>query len=318
MKIEKLIIKKAREKAGARIVLSEASLSSEVLQSGLRAAKMGICKIILLGDSSLKKFESKNVEVINPKTYKRLGQMQNFLFELRREKGLSLEAAKKLLKDLNYFGVVLVKMGFADGMVSGKVSETKNVIKPALQIIKTRKGVHMASSCTLMLGKQNYNFADCGLVKYPSAGELCDIAKESACSTEKLLGVRAKVAFLSFATLGSADGASVDNIKSAMASLKRQKAKFEFEGPLQVDSAINKEVAKFKAPNSKIAGFCNTLVFPNLDAGNIGYKLFREGSGCRCVGPLVQGLAKPVNDVSRGASVEEILLTIAITVLQID
>ena len=318
MKIQKLIFKKAKEKKDKWIVLPEASVSREVLNAGLKASKFGLCKVIFLGDDALKKFENKNIKVINPKTFEKLGEMQKFLFELRKEKGLTFAGAKKLLKDLNYFGVTLVKMGFADGMVSGKVSSSKDVIRPALQIIKTKQGIKTASSCMLMLGKKSYTFADCGIVRYPTAEQLCDIAKASAFSTEKFLGVKAKVGFLSFSTLGSGNGESVDLVCEAVKLLKKQKVGFEFEGPLQADSALNLEVAKQKAPKSRIAGFCNTLIFPNLDAGNIGYKLFREASGCECVGPITQGLAKPVNDLSRGANEKEILLSIATTIIQID
>ena len=316
MNFEKIILNKAKN-SGKWIVLPEAGKSSEVLKAGLLAVKQKICNVVLIGDEKLNKYQSKNIKVINHKKFDGLKDMQNFLFELRKEKGLTLSEAKKLLADENYFATVFVKMGLADAVVSGKVTESKNVIKPALQIIKAKNKNSIVSSCFLMLSKtQKFVFADCGLVVSPTDDELCEIALASAQSAKTFLNLQPKVALLSYSTLKSGSGESVDKVLSAANKLKTLKPKFKFEGPLQFDAATEKAVALAKAPKSKIAGECNTFVFPSLDAGNIGYKIFKFASGGSAIGPIMQNLDKPVNDLSRSASEKEILLSIAITVLQ--
>lgn len=316
MDLRKKFLKDAKN-SNCWIALPEAGRCERVLKAGLFAAKKKICNIILIGDEKLKQFECKNIKVINPKSFDKISEMSSLLFLLRKEKGLTLAQAKKLVQDENYFAVMLLKMGLCDGVVNGAITPSKQVIKPALQIIKSEKNVKTVSTAFIICNKNmNLILSDCALNINPDAQALSEIASISAKTCEDFLGERAKVGFLSYSTKGSASGESVDKICETLKILKAKKAKFSFDGEFQVDAALDENVAQLKATKSKIAGSCNTLIFPDLNSGNIGYKMLRLAKGCVAIGPVVQGLAKPVNDVSRSATQTEIVLSMAITAIQ--
>ena len=324
MSIEKRIIAKAKKNLRL-IVLPEAGREQRVLDGGLLAASEGIAKIILIGGEDLKKHENTNIKVIVPSVYENKKTLINTLYEKRAAKGMTQEEAAKLIEnDTIMFGTMLVECGYADGMVAGAITKTADVLRPALQIIKAAPGVSVVSAAHLMSGKTINNkehcllFSDCALNIEPTAEQLADIAISTAESARTICGIEPVVAFLSFATCGKAQTEECKKIAEALEILRTRKVDFAFDGPLQADTALDPGVAKIKAPNCAIGGTANCLIFPNLMAGNIGYKLFQRGSGgvISAIGPFTQGLNKPINDLSRGCNVDEIVDTIAITAIQ--
>ena len=244
----------------------------------------------------------------------------------RKEKGMTREEARNLLlTDYMYFACMLVKLGYADGVVSGACHSTANTLRPSLQIIKTKPGVKLVSSFMLMIvpncpygANGTFLFADCGLEQNPTPDKLAAIAGSSASSFKELVHQEPKVAFLSHSSKGSAHHADVDKVVEAVKIAKEEFPQYEMDGELQLDAAIIPEVAKTKAPDSTVAGLANVLIFPDLDAGNIGYKLVQRLAHAEAYGPITQGMAKPVNDLSRGCSKEDIVGAIAITALQVE
>jgi len=301
------------------IVLPEAEYSERILAAGLNAAKMNLAKIIFFGTEEMRKYENNNIKVIDINSYENYDILKSKLYEKRKHKGLTLEQADELLKDPIYFGVMLVECGYADGLVAGAVTESAKVLKPALQIIKGREGINTISCCSILEGKtinnkaHAYVLADSALVEKPTSEQLADIAIASAKTCKDVLELEPVVAFLSYTTKSKKENEVTNLIKDAMEILKERKVDFVYDGEMQVDAAIDPVVAKLKAPESTVAGKANCLIFPDLVSGNIGYKLMQRGGNLRAVGPVCQGLNKPINDLSRGATVEEILICIALT-----
>ena len=263
------------------------------------------------------------VKIINPIEDSRYDKLVNDFYELRKAKGMTLQKAKETLKDETYFGMMMVKEGFADGLVSGACHSTSNTLRPALQILKTAPGTKLVSAFFIMVvpdceyGENGtFIFSDSGLNEYPDAESLAEIAISSSKSFEQLVQKQAKVAMLSYSTYGSATSPLTEKVVEATKILKEKAPDLICDGELQLDAAIIPEIAKSKAPGSSVAGKANTLIFPDLDAGNIGYKLVQRLAKAEAYGPLCQGIAKPVNDLSRGCSSDDIVGVIAITAVQ--
>lgn len=244
-----------------------------------------------------------------------LEKMTAKLCELRAKKGMSEEQARIALTDASYFGTMLVVMGYADGLVSGAINSTANTVRPALQLIKTKPDASIVSGAFLMCFKDHVAvFSDCAINLNPNAEQLADIAAQSA-ATAKSFGIEPRVGMLSYSTLGSGKGPDVTLVEEATAILKRNKPELPVVGPIQFDAAWSPAVAASKAKSDPVAGTVNVFIFPNLSAGNIGYKAVQRTSGAVAVGPILQGLNKPVNDLSRGALVEDIINTVALTAI---
>lgn len=323
-------IKEEAKKDIKTIVLPE-SEDIRVLQAAQMITNEHIANIILIGDAEeIKEKASKEnidltgVNIINPATFNNFSKYANDLYELRKNKGMTLEQAKKLLKENSrYFATMMVKEEEADGFVSGASHPTSDTLKPALQILKTAPNTKLVSAFFIMV-LQNKNFgeegtfifADCGLNEYPDADALSEIAISSAKSFEELIGKEPKVAMLSYSTYGSASSPLTEKVVEATALLRSKAPDLICDGEIQLDAAIIPEVAELKAPNSKLKGKANILIFPDLDAGNIGYKLTQRFGNAEAYGPLCQGTSKPVNDLSRGCSANDIVGVVAITAIQ--
>ena len=322
-------IEKIKEQARTekkKIVLPE-TMDERILDATRIIVEEDIAEIILLGnkESILKTHPTlTNVEIIDPLTSELTKEFAQKLYELRKEKGMTLEEANRLLtEDFMYFACMLVKENMADGIVSGACHSTANTLRPALQIIKTKKDAKLVSTFFLMEipnceYKENgiYVFADCGLVQSPTSEELASIAIDSAKSFESLTGEKPYVAMLSHSTKGSAKHTDVDKVTTATKITQQSSSEICIDGELQLDAAIVPSVAKLKAKDSKVAGKANVLIFLDLDAGNIGYKLVQRFAHADAYGPVTQGMAAPVNDLSRGCSVTDIVGTVAITAVQ--
>ena len=300
----------------------------------VKAAAMAIqekyANIVLVGDEvSIKKMADENnldiskARIINPLKSEKTEVYANKLYELRKEKGMTLENARVLVKDEVYFSMMMVKMNEADGLVSGAIHSTSDTLRPALQILKTAPGTKLVSAFFLMVvpdceyGENGvFVFGDCGLNQNPTAEELVEIAHSSSKSFEQLVGKESKVAMLSYSTMGSAKSELTQKVIDATNMVKEKYPEMKVDGELQLDAAIVPSVGKSKAPQSEIAGNANTLIFPDLNAGNIGYKLTQRLGKAEAYGPLCQGIAKPVNDLSRGCSAEDVAGVIAITAVQ--
>lgn len=314
--------KKAR-KLSKSIVFPEVGFSARTIEAVKRIAKKKIAKPILIGDESaliLRDKSLSNFQIINPFTFSARDELVKRLYQKRKDKGLTLEEAQKLAMDPYYFATLLVDMGFADGMVAGAEATTAKTIKPALQLIKGKKKSSAISSCFIMFGKNSFIkdecliLADCGVIMHPSSDELYQIACQSV-QTYKSLGLaNPKVAFLSFSTKGSASDESVEIIREAYEKFK--KTGVVCDGEIQFDAAMVEDVAKNKCPNSPLKGKANILIFPDLNSGNICYKAMQYMGHVNAVGPILQGLKKPINDLSRGCSIDDIVTATAITVLQ--
>lgn len=263
------------------------------------------------------------ITLIDPETYEKTPAYAKELYEIRKNKGMTEEKALQVVKDPLYFGTVMVKVGDADGMVSGAIHTTGDLLRPGLQIVKTTPGISIVSGTFVMqVPNCQYGqdglllFADCAVNPNPTAEELASIAIATAETAKKLCGMEPRVAMLSFSTMGSASHELVDKVKKATELAKAQRPDLAIDGELQLDAALVKEVAELKAPNSPVAGKANVLVFPDLQSGNIGYKLVQRFAHADAVGPICQGFAKPINDLSRGCSAEDIVNVVAITAVQ--
>ena len=318
-----------RAKKDKKTIVLPESMDRRILEATDKILKNNIANIILIGsnkdiEENSKGLDLSKAKIINPITNPQTEQLAKKLYELRKEKGLTLEEAHKLLlTDYMYYACMLVKEGYADGVVSGACHSSSNTLRPALQIIKTAPGVELVSAFFLMVVpdcKYGYNgtfvFADCGLEQNPTPEKLADIAYSSSKSFELLTGEKAIVALLSHSTMGSAKHADVDKVTTALKIAKEQYPTLNIDGELQLDAAIDPDIGAMKAPNSKVAGHANTLVFPDLDAGNIGYKLVQRLAKAEAYGPITQGINKPVNDLSRGCSADDIVGVVAITSIQ--
>jgi phosphate acetyltransferase len=263
------------------------------------------------------------IEIIDPESSEKLNTYAGIYYDLRKNKGMTIEEAKRLLKDPLYYGALMVYQDDADGLVAGSINATGDVFRPALQTIKTSRNVNIVSSSFIMVVpdcKYGENgmilFADCALFPDPNAEELADIAIASAHTAKILVGVEPKIAMLSFSTKGSAKHPLVDKVIKATEIVKKKAPDLKIDGELQADAALIPEISKRKAPNSKIAGEANVLIFPDLQAANIAYKLVERLAKAEAIGPISQGMRKPVNDLSRGCSAEDIVNVVAITALQ--
>ena len=288
-----------------------------------------IANIIIIGtpeeiEESSKGFDISKATIINPYTSELTENLILQLVELRKNKGLTYEDAKKLmLEDYMYYACMLVKAGYADGCVSGACHSTSNTLRPALQIIKTKPTAELVSAFFLMVvpnceygSNGTFIFADAGLEQNPDSNKLAAIAASSAESFNLLVEDEPRVAMLSHSTMGSAKHDDVDKVVAAVSIAKEKYPQYKMDGELQLDAAIIPEVAISKAPNSDVAGHANVLVFPDLDAGNIGYKLVQRLAKAEAYGPICQGIAAPINDLSRGCSSDDIVGVVAITAVQ--
>ena len=319
-----------KEKAAANkktIVLAEGE-ELRTVQAAAQVLKEGYANIILLGNKEKIQSVSEGLDIsgatiIDPYTSELAPEFAEKLYELRKMKGMTIEKAEKTIKDVLYFGCMLVKTGRADGMVAGAVHATADVMRSSLQVIKTAPGTKVVSAFFLMMvpdceygDNGTFVFADCGLNEYPDPDKLAEIAAASAKTYRSLVGGEPRVAMLSYSTYGSAKSEQVDIVKEATEKAKKLVPDVMLDGELQLDAAIVPSVGKLKAPDSSVAGKANVLIFPNLDAGNIGYKLVQRLAKAEAYGPMTQGMAKPVNDLSRGCSAEDIAGVVAITCVQ--
>ena len=321
-------IKERAQKNKKTIVLPE-TMDRRVLEATEKILNEGIANIILIGKKDEILENSKGLDIsqatiIDPFTSSMTEDLIQELVEIRKNKGLTYDEARKLmLSDYAYFACMLVKTGHADGVVSGACHSTANTLRPALQIIKTKPGTMLVSAFFLMIvpncqyGDNGvFIFADSGLVQNPSSEELAAIAASSADSFELLVGDEPIVAMLSHSTKGSASHPDVDKVVKAVKIAKENYPQYKIDGELQLDAAIVPKVAESKATGSNVAGRANVLIFPDLDAGNIGYKLVQRLAKAEAYGPVTQGIAAPVNDLSRGCSVDDIVGVVAITAVQ--
>lgn len=306
-----------------KIVFPEGN-DERVVRAAARLKFEGLLEPIILGQSEevrslLTKlgFADQDYTIINPNDYADFEKMKEAFVEVRKGKA-TLEDADKMLRDVNYFGVMLVKMGLADGMVSGAIHSTADTVRPALQIIKTKPGISRTSGVFLMNREntsERYVFADCAINIDPTAQELAEIAVNTA-ETAKIFDIDPKIAMLSFSTKGSGKAPQVDKVREATEIAKGLNPDLALDGELQFDAAFVPETAAIKAPDSAVAGQANTFVFPDLQSGNIGYKIAQRLGMFDAIGPILQGLNKPVNDLSRGSSAEDIYKLAIITVAQ--
>ncbi len=307
------------------IVLPEGE-DPRTLEAAERILADGVANLVVLGDAAALGGSGRNLEgadLIDPATYPEAESLARQLFELRKAKGMTSEQAAEKIKDPLYLGVMMVKAGIADGMVAGACHSTGDVLRPSLQILRTAPGAKLVSSFFIMnvpdcdLGSDGtFLFSDCGLEVQPSAEGLANIAVSSAKSWEALMGIEPVVALLSHSTYGSAKNDDSAKVAEAVAIAKGLAPDVKIDGELQLDAAIIEAVGSSKAPGSPVAGRANCLVFPDLDAGNIGYKLVQRLARAEAYGPITQGIASPVNDLSRGCSAEDIYGVVAITCVQ--
>ncbi len=328
------LVEKLKEKAkslGKTIILPETE-DERVLRAAEKIIEEKIAKVALVGnEEALKKkavelgISLEGVIIYDPENCSTIDDMAEILREKREKKGMTFETAKAtLMSDPRFFGAMLVHQGRVDGMVAGSNSPTAHVLRAAIQVIGPKEGLKTISSSFVMITKTLefgdkgvFIYADGGVIPNPTAMQLADIAISSAEKARFTAGIeKPKVAFLSFSTKGSADGDSVTKVREAIEILKERNVDFEFDGEFQLDAAIVPEVAASKAPGSTVAGYANVLIFPDLNSGNIGYKLTQRLAGAKALGPLIQGLASPVHDLSRGCSVEDIVEVVAITAVE--
>ena len=323
-------IKDSAKQLNKRIVLPE-STEERTLQAADVLTGEGIANIILLGNPETIKNKGKelnlsNIEkttIIDPTDHEKKQTYIDLLLELRKHKGLTEEEASKLVEDPLYLSTLMIKNGDADGEVAGAENATGDVLRPAFQIVKTKPGISVVSGAFIMtLKDKNYGengqliFADCAVHPNPTAEELAEIAVATADTTKAIAGFEPKVAMLSFSTKGSAKHEMVDKVVNATKIAKEKRPDLKIDGELQADAAIVDKIGKKKAPDSDIAGNANVLVFPTLETGNISYKLVQRLAGAEATGPVLQGMAAPINDLSRGCSVEDIVNLVAITANQ--
>lgn len=322
------VIKRAKNDV-KRIVLPEAT-DERVLKAARRIADEGIADIILVGykaevAAAAEKFGIKidDITLADPSDFAKKDEYAEAFYELRKKKGMTPEKAQEQMKDPVYFGCMMVKQGDADGMVSGAIHSTSDTLRPALQIVKTAPGTKLVSAFFLMVvpdceyGEDGvFVFADCGLNENPNADQLSEIALSSAKSFEQLTAAEPKVAMLSYSTKGSAKSELTEKVIEATRLAQEKAPELALDGELQLDAAIVPHVASSKAPGSEVAGKANVFVFPDLNAGNIGYKLVQRLGKAEAYGPVCQGIAHPVNDLSRGCVAEDIVGVVAITAVQ--
>lgn len=319
----------ARAKADKKTIVLPESMDRRTFEAAEKVLKEDIANLIIIGtpeevEKNSQGLDISKAKIVNPYTYEKTDEYLNLFVELRKAKGLTYEEAKKTaLSDYMYYACLMVKAGDADGVVSGACHSTANTLRPSLQIIKTKPGVKLVSAFFLMVvpdceygADGTFIFADSGLEQNPDPEKLAAIAACSAESFELLVEKEAYVAMLSHSTKGSAKHADVDKVVEATRIVKEEYPHLKVDGELQADAAMVPSVGASKAPGSEVAGKANVLVFPDLDAGNIGYKLVQRLAKAEAYGPVTQGIAKPINDLSRGCSADDIVGVIAITCVQ--
>lgn len=296
-----------------------------ILQAAERLSALNIVDIILLGDPE--KIQEKiiqlsipldfaKVEVINPITSEYFNDFVETFYELRKHKNVNLDIARDCMTDVSYFGTMMIYKNLADGMVSGAAHTTQHTIRPALQFIKTKPGVSVVSSVFFMCLEDRVSvFGDCAINPNPTATELAEIAISSA-ESSLAFGIEPKIAMLSYSSGTSGKGEDVDRVREATEIVKRLRPDLKIEGPIQYDAAVDMSVGKSKLPNSEVAGQATVLIFPDLNTGNNTYKAVQRETGALAIGPMLQGLNKPVNDLSRGCTVDDIFNTVIITAIQ--
>lgn len=320
---------KARARADKKTIVLPESMDRRTLEAAAVVLKEDIANLIIIGSPEEIAKSSEGLDVagaqfIDPATSDKTAGYVNQLYEMRKAKGMTPEQAENLIKgDYMYFACMMVKNGEADGVVSGACHSTANTLRPSLQIIKTAPGTKLVSAFFVMvvpdceLGENGvFVFGDCGLVQNPNPEELAAIAGSSAKSFKMLVGAEPRVAMMSHSSKGSAKHADVDKVAEATKIAKEQYPEYLIDGELQADAAMVPSVGASKAPGSEVAGKANVLIFPDLDAGNIGYKLVQRLAKAEAYGPMTQGIAAPINDLSRGCSADDIVGVVAITAVQ--
>jgi len=319
-------------KANNRSIVFTEGHDARILEAAARLKKDGFLKPILVGEVDVVKakaaecgFDIEGLEILDPLTYEGMDAMVEKMVELRKGK-MSAEDCRKALSKGNYFGTMLVKMGYADSLLGGATYSTADTVRPALQLVKTKKGVNLVSSCFIMVrGEEKLAMGDCainlsyedtldkeGNVVLSAARKLAEVAVETA-NTAKVFGIDPKVAMLSFSTNGSGKGGTVKLSHDATIEAKAMAPDLLIDGEMQFDAAVAPEVGQLKFPGSKVAGYANTFIFPTIEAGNIGYKIAQRLGGFEAYGPILQGLAAPINDLSRGCNADEVYKMAIIT-----
>jgi phosphate acetyltransferase len=322
------LFKERAAQIGGTVVLPEAD-DVRMLKAAELITKEGFARVVLIGrpdkvinDCDAAGVKLDGIDIIDPHDFKRINEFENFFYEKRKDKGLSLEACKQTVRHPLFFGALMVQFKMVNGMVAGAANTTGDVLRAALQVIGVAKGLKTVSSSFIMVapnflgqGDRVFLFGDCAVVPNPTAEQLADIAISTAHTRRALLGDEPKVALLSFSTKGSAEHDLIDKVLECKRIIDGRGVDFEYDGELQLDAAVVEKVGKSKAPQSKVAGNANVLIFPDLQAGNIGYKLVERFAGAEAIGPVIQGLAAPVCDLSRGCSVDDIVNTSALVLL---
>jgi len=321
---------KVRAKQNIKTIVLAEGEDKRTVEAAAMVKNDAFAKVILLGNeekinaiAATENYDIAGVEIINPETSAKAEAYANEFYELRKAKGVTPEAAVETMKNPLYYGCMMVKLGDADGMVAGAVNSSANVIRPSLQILKTAPGTKLVSAFFVIVvpdceyGENGtFIFSDSGLNENPDADQVSEIAISSAQSFKTLIGKEPKIAMLSYSTYGSAKNPLVDKMVEATRLAKEKRPDLLIDGELQLDAALVESVGKSKAPGSTVAGEANVLIFPDLNAGNIGYKMAQRLAKAEAYGPVLQGIAKPVNDLSRGCSAEDIAGVVAITAIQ--
>lgn len=321
---------KARAKNDIKTIVLAEGEEIRTLKAAQIVKNEGYANIILLGDpdkikriSDAEKLDLSGIEIVDPENSSKSSEYADILYELRKNKGMTPDQAKETLKNTLYYGVMMVKAGDADGMVAGAVNSSANVLRPSLQILKTAPGTKCVSAFFIMVvpdceygADGTFLFADSALNEDPDADTVAEIAVSSAASFKTLVGEEPIIAMTSYSTYGSAKSHLVEKMQNATKLAKEKAPELKLDGELQIDAAIVPEVGKSKAPGSDIAGKANVLIFPTIDTGNIAYKLVQRLAKAEAYGPILQGIAKPVNDLSRGCSAEDIAGVVAVTCVQ--
>jgi phosphate acetyltransferase len=326
------VLKNFKEKAASNlktIVFAEGD-DERIIKAAAEVEAEKTAKIIILANAdNIKKnaeeygVDLSGIEIIDPESSEYISEFTDQFYELRKHKGINKKDAEKIIKDPLYFGTMMVYTNKADGMVAGAANATGNILRPAFQIVKTAAGISTVSSAIIMVLKDKsfgeegvLVVSDCAVNPVPNSEQLAEIAIATADTTKSLLNFDPRVAMLSFSTMGSAKHENVDNVRNAVEIAHKNAPDLKIDGEMQVDAALVESVGARKAPDSKIAGKANVLIFPDLQSGNIGYKLVQRLAGADAVGPILQGLAAPINDLSRGCSVKDVVNLTAITAVQ--